>query len=84
MLYTNDFSFSQNIGATKWQKCGFLQTMETHTAPKLIITIFMCILSLYHTIPTLNSAQKRSIWKDIVGKEGNAGNQHFSFSHNVF
>ena len=33
-------------------------------------------LSLYHTIPTFNDPEKKLL-ENIVGKEKNAGNQHF-------
>ena len=36
-----------------------------------------CFLTLYHTIPTFNNPEKKKNFKDIVGKGGNAGNQHF-------
>ena len=37
----------------------------------------------YYTIPTFNAPEKE-IFENIVGKGENAGNQHFSFSYNVF
>ena len=41
-------------------------------------------LSLYHTIPTLTTPNKKP-FENIVGKGENAGNQHILlFPHNVF
>ena len=42
-------------------------------------------LTLYHTIHTFNHPEKKKKkpFENIVGKAENAGNQHFSFSHNV-
>ena len=40
--------------------------------------MFRAFLTLYHTIPTFND------FETTVGKGENAGNQHFSFSHNIF
>ena len=39
----------------------------------------MITLTLYHTIPTLNSImkKKKKAFENIVGKGENAGNQHF-------
>ena len=34
-------------------------------------------LTLYHTIPTFNSPEKRDLSENIVGKGENAGSQHF-------
>ena len=39
--------------------------------------------ALYYTIPTLNNPGMNP-FENIVVKEENAGNQYFSFSHNVF
>ena len=41
------------------------------------------LLTLYQTISTLTNPIEKP-FENIVGKGENAGNQHFSFSHNVF
>ena len=41
-----------------------------------ILFVYFSVLTLYHTIMTLNDPKER-LFENIVGKEGNAGNQHF-------
>ena len=40
-------------------------------------------IRVYRTVTTVNFIEENS-FENIVEKEENAGNQHFSFSHNVF
>ena len=48
-----------------------------------MIFFYPFVLTLCNTIPTFNVPAEED-FENIVGKGENAGNQHFSFSHDVF
>ena len=65
LLFTSNFSFSHSVLKRSVE--------QTHK----IQGLFWKVLTLYHTILTLNDPEKRGLWKTLTEKRENAGNTVF-------